>query len=200
MRQSTKRLLSSALALIFIVAAFIIFFSLIKPVYEDAQRMKGEEMSRKLFVDNQKKVVEKIKKLINDYKGEEKIQEVASLVLPSNPDVAGALAQINNLAKVNNLNPQGFSITVPSLQNIAPTQSSKGEQAGIAAMISRPVGLLNIQTRLSGSYGDFKTFLKQLETNIRILDIKNLQMGQAGKPNQDVYSYDITVVTYYQSH
>jgi Tfp pilus assembly protein PilO len=200
MRQSTKRLLSSALALIFIVAAFIIFFSLIKPVYEDAQRMRGEEMSRKLFIDNQKKVVEKIKKLINDYKGEENIQEVASLVLPSNPDVAGALAQINSLAKVNNLNPQGFSIAVPSLQNITPNLPSKGEQAGIAAMISKPVGLLNIQTRFSGSYGDFKTFLKQLETNIRILDMKSLQMGQAGKPSQDLYSYDITVVTYYQSH
>jgi Tfp pilus assembly protein PilO len=199
MKQSTKRLLSSALALIFIVAAFIIFFSLIKPAYENTQRLRGEETSRKLFVNEQQKIIEKIKKLISDYQGEKKIQEVASLVLPPNPEVAGALAQLNSLAKTNNLTLQGFSITIPSLQNITSNLSSSKEQSEIAAIISKPVGLLNIQTRFSGSYEDFKTFLKQLETNIRILDISNLQMGQAGKPNQDLYGYDITVVTYYQS-
>ncbi len=194
MKQSTKRLLSSLLSLLLILFAFGIFFILIKPTYSEAQKVRGKVLSREAFLNDQKEVIEQVKKLINEYKGDEGLQKVISLVLPVGADPAGALIQLNGLADNNNIATHSFSVTAPSLQA---TAAEINESKGTAVL--KPVGLLTFQLRFSGTYEDMRAFMKNLETNIRIFDIKNLNLQAAVRPNQNFYAYDITVATYYQN-
>ncbi|MGB9609171.1 MAG: hypothetical protein ACPL3E_02225, partial [Minisyncoccia bacterium] len=63
----------------------------------------------------------------------------------------------------------------------------------------------DINLKASGDYSNFKNFLNQLETNIRLFDIKTLNINSVtnvGTDNKNpvkVLNYDITISAYYQA-
>ncbi len=182
------------IAFLLILASFIIYFNFIQPAYSAADNIKQDMLSRQKFVQEQQAAITQVKNLINSYKGETQLQDIVSLALPLNPDLAGAFAQINGLIQNNKLSLQGITVNLPVRQNI----SAKGFSAGTVSIIAKPLGLFTLQLRLTGTYEDFKAFLRNLETNIRIFDVEKLAVQQAAKPNQDIYIYDLTLDTYYQ--
>lgn len=193
MKQSTKRLISFAIALAFIFAALFVFSSLIRPAYTEAQRVKSELLSRQTLLENQKAAVEQVKALIDSYRGEGTFVEAASFVLPNSKQEAEAVHQITQLASINALTLQTLAVSSPSVQNLG--RNGISQDAGLA----KPVGNLNIQMRVAGTYDSFKTFLENIETNIRIMDVRNMAVSPVGKSNQDFYVFDLTVVAYYQN-
>jgi Tfp pilus assembly protein PilO len=110
--------------------------------------------------------------------------------LPLEPNTAQILAQSNVLALNNALVPQSFALSSGGVQNIA----RRGQRTFI-----RPMGTVGVKMRIIGTYEDFKRFIRNLETNIRLADVKSISMQQAGRPNQNLYEFDITVDTYYQT-
>jgi len=193
MKQSTKRLASSFLSLLFLIAAFFVFFNFVQPAYSSLERVRSDEFARRTFLERQQSAIEGVKKLIATYEGEGDLRELVSRVLPLHPDLAGALAQLNELALQNQLDPQSFSVSAPVMQ--PPARETAGQSAGLV----KPYSFLNIQLLLVGSYSDFKAFLAQLETNERIFDAKRISLQPAGRPTQDLYAYTLPVTTYYQN-
>lgn len=192
MKQSTKRLLSLVISFTLFVATLIIYFSFISPANTEEQAIKAEMLSRQNFINNQKAAIGQVKNLINAYKGEGQLQEVVSSILPYSGDLAGAFSQINGLAQANRLLVNSFIAGVPvDLPSVGQKISSQIQTKGY--------GSVDFQIEMTGSYGDFKAFLNNLETNIRIFDVKKIGMQPAGKANQDLYTYNLTVATYYQT-
>ncbi|MEK7608832.1 MAG: hypothetical protein AAB495_04605 [Patescibacteria group bacterium] len=200
MKQSTKRLISFAVALVFIFGALFIFSSLIRPVYSEALERKSRLFSQEELLKNQKAAVDQVKALINTYKGEGSFAEVAAIALPNTKQEAEAIHQVTELARVNSLTIQTLAVTAPSVQNISDRNIPKaGTKGGDIATLAKPVGNLNIQLRLAGTYASFRAFLQNIETNIRIMDMRNVGVSPVGKPNQDFYLFDVAVVAYYQN-
>ena len=197
MKQSTKRFFSFAVAFTLLVAALIVYFNFIQPAYQEDQAVKAQMIGRQNFVDSQKAAIAQTKALIASYKdkGEGKLQEVVSLVLPLDPDLAGAFAQLDGIIQNNRLAAQGITVSIPVLQNLS-SKAAGGQAAAIAAV--KPFGSITFQVRVIGTYEDFKTLLKNLESNIRVFDVEKISFQPAGKPNQDLYVYDLTLNTYYQ--
>ncbi|MEK7212729.1 MAG: type 4a pilus biogenesis protein PilO [Patescibacteria group bacterium] len=196
MKQSAKRLISSVTALLLIVAAFVSFFNLVKPAYSEVFKLRGEETSLEGLKKSQGEIVLKIQKLIATYNDADEARETVSRVLPATPSLAEALAQVNGLALNNTLTPQFISVSSINV----PVQV-EGEKKSVGAMI-RPIVPVVFQIKLTGSYGDFKKFLDNIQTNVRLFDIGNLTVqpiNTQGKVSRDLYSYDLSVVTYYQS-
>lgn len=179
---------------LFFLATLIIYFNLILPANDEEQAVKAQAMVLKDFVDSQKAAISQVQKLINSYKGEVGLQEVVSSILPFSPDLAGAFSQISGLTEVNKLSMQGTTVSIP-VNQAAPV----GGSAAVFSSLIKPFGSVDIEFKVSGTYGDFKAFMKNLETNIRIFDVKRMSIQPAGKPNQDNYIYDITVAAYYQN-
>ncbi|MBI4085654.1 MAG: hypothetical protein HY433_00170 [Candidatus Liptonbacteria bacterium] len=200
MKQSTKRFFSLIAAFVLVTAAFLIYFNLAEPVYQEAQERKAQAMSRESFVQNQRASILQVKNSIASYKGEGQFQDVVSLALPLNPDLAGAFAQITSLVQNNRLALQGVTVNVPVMQTASvKSKALSGKTVGASATaILKPFGVITFQIRLIGSYEDFKAFLKNLESNIRIFDIQKISFQPAAKPDQNLYMYDLTVSTYYQ--
>lgn len=132
--------------------------------------------------------------------------------MPSGPNVAGALAQLYGIAADNGLVIQNIVISPPIVQ-----LQSKGQvlQAQVDAVnsgsaltssqIKKPMGTLSLQITASGSYENFKNFLSQLETNIRIFDVTGVSItpplsGISGARGVSATSltYSVSVITYYQ--
>ncbi len=134
--------------------------------------------------------------MINSYKGEGELQDVVSSILPSSPDLAGAFSQISGLAQVNKLSMERVAVSPPVNQNI----SGAAGHASIPQSFVRPVGSVDFQVKMTGTYEDLKSFLKNVETNIRIFDVKKIDIQPAIKSNQNAYIYDITITAYYQNN
>ncbi len=197
MKQATKRFVSMIIVLLFIVGAFVIFFELIRPAYEDAQTIRSEVISRETFVHDQEDAIAQVQQLIQSYQSETGVQESVDRALPGSPDFAGALYQLNGIATGNGIGLSTLSVSAPSLASNRPDPATSSSSASVALV--KPVGTVSFQVKLTGRYEDLKAFLADLEDNIRIFDVQSLSVQQAGtKPGVDLYTVDMSITTYYQ--
>ena len=194
------------LGVVFFVGSIVIYFQLIQPAYGETLKLKSTKASLQSFLDKEKQAIDTVKQLISDYNTKnEKIQQTVSLVLPTEPDVSGAVTQLYGLSQNNNLQFKDVKISVPGLSSVS-SQAKGLDPSNLALALQRPIGTLSLSTVLVGSYDDFKEFLSQLQSNIRIFDIKTLSMSPVINIGKDKipqaiekYTFSFSVSTYYQS-
>jgi Tfp pilus assembly protein PilO len=195
MRQSAKRLISSLVSLFFVIGAFIVFFDFLQPKYGELVDLKSQVESKRVQLESEQKIVNDVKKLVNTFNGAANDRVQAGFALPTSTMAAEALAQIHGIASTNHLlTAQSYGVTVPQDQ-VTPEDARR--QNG-QTVLAQPVVPVSIQARFIGSYGEFKGFLRNVETNVRIFDVKSISIQPASKSNQDLYNFDIRIVAYSQ--
>ncbi len=204
MKQETKRLSSIIIAALIIVAALMVYFEFIIPAYTSLQLVKGQEESETTLYANEQQVVSKVKSLLTTYQSDASSSQSVAMALPVGPGVSGALAQIYGIATNANVTIQGTQISTQAVQAVAAPATTVGAAAA-AGSIVKPTGTVSFQVTGSASYESFKSFLQELETNIRIFDVTAISLQPAAiaatktqTANADMFNYTITVVTYYQ--
>jgi|GEM_PF-561072 len=212
MKQSAKRFSSLILAALFLVVAFVVFFDLLQPAYGDLETEKSKQISNDTFIANEQQIVSQVQALISAYQKQSQGQQNIDLALPVGQNLAGAVAQIYGLASVNNIAVKNIGVGVQapqpqaqSSQAAAPSGAS-GQIAQVAAggSIVKGVGIITFQITAEGSYEGFKQFVRGLENNIRIFDMKSISIQQTpltfGKiSNPDNFTYSLGVSTYFQN-
>lgn len=198
MKQSAKRLVSMVVALAMTVAAFIIFFKLTQPVYQNVQAIKGEQVSRQAFIDGKKAAIREVQRLIKNYRDDAELQDAQTAVqisFPIDAEIASALVQLNGLAVLNNLTVQsiGISDSPAKAERLSSSNSSKSR-----ASFAKPFNKISFAVSASGNYEDMKRFLENLETNLRLFDIESMNVNPQSRPGQSQYQYSIRVMAYYQ--
>jgi len=190
-------------ALALLVGSLVVFFDMIQPAYSDLQTKKGTELSNQNFLVTEQQTVDQAKGLLTQFQTEGQAQDNLALAMPSGPNVAGALAQLYGIAQNNGITVQSVNVSPTTIQ----VQSQAAKAAAGTANIVKPLGTISFQISATGSYGSLKIFLSQIETNIRIFDlttlniqpIANAPVTAKGVPiSSDLFTYGITVVTYYQ--
>lgn len=194
------------LALLLLVAAFIVFFDLIQPAYGDLQKKKGQQLNNQNLFDNERVVVDQAKKLLSQYESVSQTKNDLSLAMPSGPNVANALAQLFGIAQNNSIMITNVSVSPPAAaQRQGQQAKTNGTSTSLGvSQIIKPLGVLSFQIVGNGSYESFKSFLAQMETNIRVFDVTSLAVQAAPTlPGvkggvQNFFTYTLTIVTYYQ--
>lgn len=203
MRQSTKRLLSGLLSIVFLFFGFFIFIYLIRPLYGEIQQLRSDVLIKQNDLNNQKSLTDQFKKIVNDYQDKQKIQETLLLILPNNPEIGEALTQINGLAEANNL--EISSLNVSKLGSLA--SLNLPPKNSFSTLNLKPLGSFDINLRMNGNYQNFKNFLNQIETNIRFFNFKNISislntassLAEANKTNkQSNLIFEVVLSSYYQ--
>lgn len=183
-------------ALGLVVAAFIIFFKFTQPVYREIQDIRNDIASYENLIDTQRVAINQVNKLINTYESQTEFKEAISASFSSGPNLSGAIAQLNGLAGLNGMSLSSISVTktIPksTISEAQKTGSSKSQS------IKKPINTLSFGLNLVGSYEEFKSFIGNLESNIRIFDVKNIDFSPASKSVQDIYDINMVVDTYYQ--
>ena len=186
-------------ALAFLIAAFIIYFDFVSPAYGDMQTLKGKEISEQDFLSQESATVQQVQKLIAAYQNESQAQGAVALSLPSKQDISGALTQIYGIAAVNNVSFQKVNISISSILPNAGNSTITTNTS--SSPLIKSLGSISFAITASGSYEDFKNFLSEIETNVRLFDIKSLSVqpvSQSGSGAKDFFNYDLTIMAYYQ--
>jgi Tfp pilus assembly protein PilO len=197
MKQSTKRLASAFLGLLFFVGAFWVYLQLIRPAYAELNRLRGELVSRKQLAAEEQAVIGRVKDLIATYDSSAAAQEALAAAFPLQPNIAEAIGQLNGLLLTSALAPQAFVIDVAD-QNALTSATRAGRRSATSTLSVASVGTVSFKIRTAGTYGDIKRFLHDLETNTRIMDVTNVSLRPAQQVTQDLYVLEFTVVAYYQ--
>jgi hypothetical protein len=204
MKQETKRLSSIIIAALILAAALMVYFEFIIPAYTSLQLVKGQEESETTLYANEQQVVSKVKSLLATYQNDASSSQSVAMALPVGPDVSGALAQIYGIATNANVTVEGTQISTQAVQAVTAPATTVGAAAATGSIV-KPTGTVSFQVTGSTSYESFKSFLQELETNIRVFDVTAISLQPASvaatktqAANTDIFNYTITVVTYYQ--
>jgi len=189
MKQGTKRLLSMALALVFIMGSFIVFFELTQPAYQELQEIAGTRDGKAKFLNEQEPAVKKVQELIANYTGENAsdVRNALSETLPLGPNLSSALVQLDGLVRLSGL----------TLQGITPDSNRNGVIPANRPLV-KPVGYMVFKVSFSGSYVQIKNFFSRLENNILLLDVRSLSVQPGAKAGLDFFTGTVEVVSYYQ--
>ena len=205
MKQSSKRLISISVALIFVIAAFVCFFDLVQPTYSNLETLRSKQIGESNYLKDQTAIIKQAQSAIAAYQNEAQGAGNVALAMPSGQDIAGALAQVQGIALNNGIALGSIAITPPAIQLQA---SGVAAANGSSSSLLKPLGNFTLKITGAGSYESFKNFLSELETNIRIFDVKDVSLQPAAtaanagvRPagSRDVFNYAVTVATYYQT-
>ena len=90
------------------------------------------------------------------------------------------------MASVNNLTLEVFGVKPLAFR----------ESASVA--LADRIGSLQLSLRAAGPYEGFKNFLKNIETNIRVMDVQSVAIEELGSSSSNYFAYNLIINTYYQ--
>lgn len=187
MRASTKRFYSVLASIGFLVGSMYVYTSYIRPIYDEIQRLRGERLAVLNSLNDSRVTVEIVTDLLRKYQSIADIQDQLSLSLPIGEETTNLLNQIQGLAGINNVQIQSISF------QYLPIDYNNRQS------ILKPTGSLRVTADISGDYGSIKAFLKGIETNVRVIDIRSLKVSGGGTNKNPILSGQLVVDTYYQT-
>jgi len=186
MKASTKRILSILLSAVFLIALVVVITSLVKPEFGRVMEKRAELYSKQQIFDKQKEAVEKVDSLIQEIQSFDKLRNAVSLAIPLNPEVPKVLNQIDAIARTSDVN-------IPSFES-EPKPFEGGDQT-----LTRRLGVLGLNFTARGDYQNLKNFLRFIESNVRVFDVKGLNLSRRDIGGGQIdYSLSIEAETFYQ--
>ena len=111
-----------------------------------------------------------------------------SQMLPDTVDNVRLILDINNIADKYGIELKGITISG------GPADESKEVNRGSSNNSGQLYGTIQLTFSFSANYEIFKTFLKDLEDSLRLVDITDFSVGSS---ENDFYNYSITLNTYW---
>jgi len=194
MRESSKQVLAIIAITILLVGSLFVYLKMISPAYGrlSEEEIKRQEKETQIKLLNQYKA--KFDNLISRYENLGSNLQTINLALPIKSDPATILATLDAMAKKN-----GLTIGTLTFKEIEPSSQEKTA----TSTLNLPPHTLQVTFDLLGSYESFKNFIKDLESEIRLMDISDLKfqpVAVATKTKSPInyFQFNLTINTYYQ--
>ncbi len=186
---------------ILIAIAVALFFIFTSPLYNGLSDLRAEVASYNEALGNSKALEDARDQLTAKYNSFSK-EDLARLqkLLPESVDNIRLILEIEQLAA-----PYGMALkNVQYSTEDAGVAPAGGAGAPAKAVQSRKgYGVLDLEFTVSGSYDDFIKFLRDLENNLRLVDVSFLEFssstGRAVSKTSDpeIYDYNLKIKTYW---
>ncbi len=186
MKPSTQRLIIILGSFALMIASIYVLVSLLIPSYQGVQSLRLQRAQAVNLYENQVEASNKIGGLINQYNSLATVQEALSVILPTEPQTSILMNDVQALAANNSVVLNSISFQYPPIAK-APSSIVLG------------LGTIRITANLTGSYESFKAFLRDIETNIRVIDVNSLRIDGGGVSKQTNLTYNLIMDAYYQS-
>lgn len=175
--------------MVLLAGVILVYNALIKPAYTDINVLRGGLASRSELLRDQRKIVEQVKTLLQQYQGLSGPQKAISFALPPAEDFPTLVNQLRSRAAGSGLLLESVSFNPLIVQ--VPEKKSE--------VLIPKVATIRISLQIRGPYQAFKTFMQSLESNVRIMDVSSLRVSTSAGGVGDNYGYQLVVDTYYQS-
>lgn len=184
--------------IILIGIAITTFFTFTNPLYRDVLLLREEVSAYNEALGNSKALENERDKLSQKYNaiGSENLNKLEKL-LPESVDNIRLILEIEKLAA-----PYGMVLKdVKYDANQEEADSKSGIiQGGVVANKNKNYGVWNLGFSTEGTYNNFLNFVKDIENNLRIVDIVEVSFSSDAKnPTlaSDVYKYNFSIKTYW---
>jgi len=177
-------------SIILIILAVGLYFTVTSNLLKEASLVRASNLEYETAIANAKELLKTRDKFISSY-NELTIEDRAKLekIIPKKIDNVRLIIDLNNIALRHGL----------SLKGIAVNAASGGSQPEFTepstSIVSSPVlNKISVSFGLSASYQKFISFLRDLESSLRILDLNSLSVST----NEDgIYEWKIDLSTYW---
>ncbi len=197
------------LAIIAIVAAGAIFFTVTEPAYNTVQAESAQIGQYSAALDKATQLQTLKQSLLSKYNAfDPNALDRLQKFLPDHVDNIALILDINSIASQYGMSLQNVDVSTP-----ASTGSSSAQSTGATAPIggsNQQYDSLTLHFTTQGTYANFLQFLGALQSSLRIVDISSLSIGAPSSGGQGLgsnsssaasgatqYSYSITLRTYW---
>jgi hypothetical protein len=194
--------------IILIIISITLFFVFANPLYSEISVLRGEVASYNEALDNSKALENERDKLTAKYNAinPENLAKIAKL-LPENVDNIRLILEIEQIAL-----PYGMVLKDVQYDTAETEANTAGgapiQGGGVARTSPKDYGIFDLSFSTTGTYNNFINFTKDLEKNLRIVDMSSISFSSnnlvaaSSNPNSktvstEVYKYDFKIKTYW---
>ena len=182
--------MKSLTPIIFIIVSIIIFFTVTDPVYKQVKDLRVQLAQYQDVLDKSSELLRQRKTLQDKYDSFSKddIDRLKKL-LPDTVDNVRLIIDIDEIAKR-----YGLTIKNVRLDDSKVTKAGVKDAAATITAGAGKYGTIPMGFSVSSDYPTFLSFLEDLESSLRIVDVTNISL-KAGANN--TYSFDVSLKTYW---
>ena len=176
------------------------FFMLVNPLYKEIKLLRAEAVSYDEALTNSKALESQRDALTQKYNSisPENLNKLHKL-LPDNVDNIRLILEIEKIAS-----PYGMVLKDVKYDTVSKDPAAENPKGNTAKSSNNNYGSWNLEFSTQGSYSNFLNFVKDLEKNLRILDIASVDFSSSAtigttKTNipSDSYKYTFKIKTYW---
>ena len=187
--------------IILIGIAGTIFFTFTKPLYTDIAVLRGEVAAYNEALNNSKALESERDKLVKKYDaiGGENIGKLQKF-LPESIDNIRLILEIEKIAKPYLMTLRDVKYdTVTAKQEAVVVTPGAIVGGTIAESSKKDYGIWDLQFSVESNYSDFINFMKDIENNLRIVDIDSISFSSntGVNANSGLYNYTFRIKTYW---
>jgi len=195
-----------AIPISFLIIIIVLFIAVINPFYNDVKQIKKDVSIYSTALNNSKELKEARDVLIEKYKNikiEDK-ERLAHLL----PSAIGNIELILEIEKIANLKGMPIKNIGFDIDKLEPKSKEESEKKIVLTnnepIDLLPYGIFPIEFVVEGKYNVFVDFLKELELNLRLVDVKSISFavpvstdGPGNNIDPNIYSYKLKIETYW---
>ncbi len=182
---------------ILIVVAIAGFFMFVSPTYQNISAEREQITSYNEALDNSKALEAERDKLTQKYNSFDpaNLSRLEKL-LPDSIDNIRLVLEIENMASA-------YGMVLKNVQYDTSDNNTKTpDVASKSGTLNKNYGTWNLEFSSQGTYGNFVNFIKDLENNLRIVDVSAVDFSSNTSPGTNplmaqAYKYDFKIKTYW---
>lgn len=189
-------------SILFLILSISIFFVFIDPFYTQVKTLRTDVDTYNKALNNSTELQKTRDSLMEVYKGiNQEDKDRLNHLLPNNVDNIELILEIEKIANLHGL-------PIGDIRFDAKISEGNNAQSGTVLNPSTgnsSYGVFPLDFTIEGKYDTFILFLKDLEKNLRLVDVKSISFTSSNKPsgldgginNSSVYNYSLKVQTYW---
>lgn len=193
---------------ILIGIAGAVFFVFTNPIYNDISALNSDVASYNEALDNSKMLENERDKLTSKYNtiNPDDLVKLKKL-LPDNVDNIRLILEIEQIALPYGMVLKDIKYNAASVSAKDKEAVGKGSsiQGGVVGKTPKDYGIFGLEFSTSGTYDNFISFTKDMESNLRIVDISSIAFSSnttgsdsASKTSgPEIYKYNFKIKTYW---
>jgi Tfp pilus assembly protein PilO len=189
-----------------LIISGVLFFTIIRPLYSSVSDLRTEVSTYNIALDNSTELQKTRDQLVDTYKHiKPEDREKLEHFLPNTVNNIKFILEVERIANLHSMSIKDIKFDTSKQDTIKTTA------AGTTTVISSndpsgslPYGTFPIQFTTQGTYSTFTSFLKDLEHNLRLVDVKSISFAvPTGSdkpgvgPDPSIYTYSLKVETYW---
>lgn len=184
--------MKNIIAIIVIIASLASFILLVKPQYTQIKQLDAKSSELEQVLVNARKLQSLRDDLLSKKKNlsNRDIKKLEKLI-PESVDNVKLIIEFENIA-----DKYGLEIQTASTQkgdNINSSTPGRGNSQNFD-IETRDYGIISLDFDITGGYSEFVSFLSDIESNIRVTDLRNLSINPA---ENGLYNFTVTIETYW---